>query len=140
MKCSYVGLSLTYDLLYVFILFCLSYLKYGSSESMFACQFHLRANKWVVIFEQSFDITFVTTSFSFFSLVKNNVERKMKRENKRIMWVWERKLSKSCHKMIVQISFLPINSLFHLLLNLLTIVYFPEKKEYVNHALKPLSS
>jgi len=44
--------------------------------------------------------------FSLFSWVKNNRERKRKRENKRIMWVWERKLSKSCHKRVVQISFL----------------------------------
>jgi hypothetical protein len=34
------------------------------------------------------------------------IERKRKRENKNIMWVWKRKLFKSCHKMVVQISFL----------------------------------
>ena len=45
-------------------------------------------------------------SFSLFSLVQNNRERKMKRENKNVMWVWERKLSKSCNKVVVQISFL----------------------------------
>jgi len=49
--------------------------------------------------------------FSLFSLVKNNGERKRKRENKRIMWVWERKLLKNCHKLVVQISFLLIKSL-----------------------------
>jgi len=43
--------------------------------------------------------------FSLFSLVKNNVERKRKRENKRIMQVWERKLSKSCYKVVVQNHF-----------------------------------
>ena len=43
--------------------------------------------------------------FSLFSLVKNNGERKMKRENKNIVWVWERKLSKSYYKRVVQISF-----------------------------------
>jgi len=32
---------------------------------------------------------------SLFSLVKNNGERKRKRENKKIMWVWERKLYKN---------------------------------------------
>jgi len=45
-------------------------------------------------------------SFSLFLLVKNNGERKRMRESKNITWVWERKLSKSYHKMVVQISFL----------------------------------
>jgi len=44
--------------------------------------------------------------FLLFLLVKNNRERKKKRENKNIMWVWERKLSKSCCKIVVQISFI----------------------------------
>ena len=44
--------------------------------------------------------------FSLFLLVKNNGERKRKRENKNVMWVRERKLSKSCHIMVVQIWFL----------------------------------
>ena len=44
--------------------------------------------------------------FSFFSLVKNNGEKKKKRENKRVMWEWERKLSKNYHKVVIQISFL----------------------------------
>ena len=43
---------------------------------------------------------------SLFSLAKTNRERKRKRENKKITWVWERKLYKSCTKMVVQISFL----------------------------------
>jgi len=34
-----------------------------------------------MIFEQPFDITFVTTFFFLFLLVKNNGERKEKREN-----------------------------------------------------------
>jgi len=38
-----------------------------------------------VIFEQSFETTYVTTSFFLFSLVKNNGEKKNKRENKSIM-------------------------------------------------------
>jgi len=39
--------------------------------------------------------------FSLFSLVKNNGERKGKRENKNIIWVWERKLSwNSCTNII----------------------------------------
>ena len=34
-------------------------------------------------------------SFPLFSLVKNNGERKKKRESKNKMWIWERKLSQS---------------------------------------------
>jgi len=54
----------------------------------------------------SFGTTFGTTFCSLFSLVKNNRERKRKRENKKIMWVWKKKLYKNCIKMVVQISFL----------------------------------
>jgi len=42
---------------------------------------------------------------SLFSWSKIIVSEKW-RENKNIIWVWERKLCKSCTKMIVQISFL----------------------------------
>jgi len=34
--------------------------------------------------------------YFLFSLVKNNKERKMKRDNKNEIWVYERKLFKSC--------------------------------------------
>ena len=44
--------------------------------------------------------------FSLFLLVKNNGEKKWKRGDKNVIWAWERKLSKNCHKMVVQISFL----------------------------------
>jgi hypothetical protein len=47
--------------------------------------------------------------FSHFLLVKNSGERKRKRGDNNIMWVWERKLSKSCQKVVVKISFLYIN-------------------------------
>ena len=43
--------------------------------------------------------------FSLFLLAKNN-EREKWRENKNVMWIWERKLSKSYHIMVVQILFL----------------------------------
>jgi len=58
------------------------------------------------MFEQPFHTTFMTTSFSLFLLVKNNGERKRMRANKIIMWVWERKLSKNYHRVVVHISFL----------------------------------
>ena len=51
--------------------------------------------------------------FSFIWLIKNNRERKRKRDNKKIMWVWERKLSKSCSKMVVHISFLIVILLYY---------------------------
>jgi len=61
---------------------------------------------------------FVTTLmtifiFSLFIGLKQGREKKKKRENKNIMWVWERKLSKSYHKVVVQISFLFKQPLFY---------------------------
>jgi len=68
-----------------------------------------------MIFEQPFVTKVVPNCFwqllfSLFSLVKNNGERKRKRKNNIIVWVWERKLSKSCHKVVVQISLLYIQA------------------------------
>jgi len=42
-------------------------------------------------------------SFPLFLMVKNNREKR-KRKNKNIMWVWKRKLSQNCCKIVVQIS------------------------------------
>jgi len=61
----------------------------------------------VVIFGQPFLTTTMTTSFSSLSIgQKQGRQTKEKRENKNIMWVWKRELSRSCHKMVVHISFL----------------------------------
>lgn len=64
----------------------------------------------VLIFDHLFHIifcdNFLFLSLSLSSLDKNNGERKRKRKNKMIMGIWERKLSKNCHKVVVQISFL----------------------------------
>jgi len=50
--------------------------------------------------------TLVTTLFFFIFIGQKQWREKKKREDKNIMWVWERKLYKSCYKMVVQISFL----------------------------------
>jgi len=52
----------------------------------------------VVTFEQPFTTIFVTTFFFLTFYWLKTMEKKRKRENKNIMWVWERKLSRSCHK------------------------------------------
>jgi len=68
-----------------------------------------------LLFSTSNDIFWTTillqllgqTCCSLFSLVKNNRERKRKRENKKIKWVWERKLYKNCFTYIIYL-FQPI--------------------------------
>jgi len=70
---------------------------YFSSQSRLMTFLRKSSDIWT----NSFCTTFGTTFCSLFSLVKNKRERKRKRENKKIMWVWGRKLYKSCIKMVV---------------------------------------
>jgi len=79
---------------------------------------------WEVTCEQFFFTTFGTAFCSVFSLVKNNRERKRKRENKIIMWIWERKLYKIYIKIIVQISFL-------LLVCKIWLIWYAKRKFYM---------
>jgi len=72
-------------------------LIYGTSSHIYV---------WVMIFEQLFGDNFCDNLPFLSSYWSKIIERKRKRENKNIMWVWKRRLYKSYHKMDVQISFL----------------------------------
>ena len=56
-------------------------------------------NLWLTIWKKSIDIC--TTIL----LVKNNKERKMKRQNKNIMWVWKKNCSKIITKWLYKYHF-----------------------------------
>jgi len=62
---------------------------------------HFNSDIWTTIWYNFCDNLFFLLFFW-----SKTMERKKGRENKKIMWVWERKLSKNCHKVVVQISFL----------------------------------
>ena len=72
----------------------------------------------------NFDDNFHFLSSHWSKTIERERERnkKRKRENKNIMWVWDRKLSKSCNKVVVQISFFYKQSHF-ILKNIITHVF-----------------